>query len=332
MSAITLTPCSYFNIKFENNTTGIFHPGDTMNGLKLEVVGIANCAWTKRKIYKTVKYEGSQKFMEHVSHFFGRVDGAAIEVSVGVHLYKFSCVIPITAVSSYEGTYGSIKYSMKVTLDIPHMRDIVYEKPFTIVRMENLNNFPWLRCKSDSETDVGDGIDCCETMPLVVSMKISKSGFVAGEELKTRIEACNQGPSKYSKTTLTLFRTETCSSQFPIISTKKSFFPIAVTSARSIKPFESTFFEQSLMIPKELHGSSPISSETVRIGYVLRFCTKSNRRTTVKTDIPVFIGHIPFVEKNDDDKDECDKHSEPVKVNNGRRSHRAELIEKSELI
>ncbi|KAL7035770.1 hypothetical protein ACKWTF_008548 [Chironomus riparius] len=270
--------------------------------------------------------------MEHVSHFFGRVDGAAIEVSVGVHLYKFSCVIPTIAVSSYEGINGSIKYSVKVTLDIPFMRDIVFEKPFTIVRIENLNDFPWLRCKSDSETDVGDGIDCCETMPLVVSMKICKSGFVAGEEVKIRIEACNQGPSKYSKTTLTLFRTETCTSQFPIISTKKSYFPVAATSTKSIKPFETTFFEHSLMIPTEIHGSSPITSETVRIGYILRFCTKSNRRTTVKTDISVFIGHTPFAEKIDDDKDECDKHSEPVKVINGRRSNGAELTKKSELI
>lgn len=37
MSAISLTPCTYFNIKFENNPTGIFHPGDTINGNMLNI-------------------------------------------------------------------------------------------------------------------------------------------------------------------------------------------------------------------------------------------------------------------------------------------------------
>ena len=32
MSATSFTPCTYFNIKFENNTAGIYHPEDTING------------------------------------------------------------------------------------------------------------------------------------------------------------------------------------------------------------------------------------------------------------------------------------------------------------
>jgi hypothetical protein len=111
----------------------------------------------------------------------------------------------------------------------------------------------------------------------------------------------------------------------PIISTKKTYFPIAVTPTKSIKPFESTFFEESLMIPDQLHASSPIASETVRIGYFLRFCTKSNRRTTVKTDISVFIGHIPLDDRNEAD-DECDKDSEPVNEINGKRSNGGRML------
>lgn len=58
MSAISLTPSSYFNIKFENNPAAIFHPGDTMNGNLMDILSssdfkvckfqeLSSCTWKR---------------------------------------------------------------------------------------------------------------------------------------------------------------------------------------------------------------------------------------------------------------------------------------------
>lgn len=249
--------------------------------------------------------------MEHVSHFFGRVDGAAIEVPVGVHLYTFSCTIPLTAASSYEGTYGSIKYSVKVTLNIPYMSDVVFDMPFTVVRVENLNYFPWLRCKSESQSDIVNGIDCFQMMPLVVTLRTRKSGFANGEECLVSVEARNQGPAKYSNTVVAIDRVETYLSHFPIAIYKRSYKLITYIPSKSVKPFETLLYEEKLIIPDEMHGTSQSTSETVRISYQIRYTSKSNRRSKVQVLLPIFIGHVALSERFDTDSS-YDSESESI--------------------
>lgn len=82
-------------------------------GLKLTITGIARCGWKKGKGKSSIKFEGRQTIFESHQYFFGKLNGEPVEVSTGIHLYKFSCKIPMNVVSSHHGTHGAINYKVK---------------------------------------------------------------------------------------------------------------------------------------------------------------------------------------------------------------------------
>lgn len=44
-----------------------------------------------------------------------------------------------------EGTYGSIRYKVIITFEIPNYPDKVFEAGFTVLKTCNLNDFPELK-------------------------------------------------------------------------------------------------------------------------------------------------------------------------------------------
>lgn len=83
------------------------------SGLKITITGIARCGWKKGKGKSSIKFEGRQVIFESHQFFFGNSGGGEpIDVSTGIHIYRFSCIIPANAVSSHHGTHGAINYKV----------------------------------------------------------------------------------------------------------------------------------------------------------------------------------------------------------------------------
>lgn len=71
--------------------------------------------------------------------------GEPIEIPQGIHTYGFSCDLPFNLPSSMEGTYGSIRYKVIITFEIPNYPDKIFEAGFTVLKTCNLNDFPELK-------------------------------------------------------------------------------------------------------------------------------------------------------------------------------------------
>jgi hypothetical protein len=199
------------------------------------------------------------------------------------------------------------------TLDIPAMRDVVYEKPFSILRVENLNDYPWMRCAVDNEIDFSDTFACCESQPLGMFLKVEKSGFGLGEKIKIEVRVTNQGQTVFDTTSLSLDRVETCNSSKPVSNSTKSRKIITYVNMREIKAFEELAWEEELQIPKEMPVTSVKLCEVLQISYELNFMAKSGKHLTANMYLPITIGHIPL---KDDDKKESissvDDQSAPI--------------------
>lgn len=243
------------------------------------------------------EFTGTQTVMNYVLNFFGREDGKPIEVSTGVHLYNFTCLIPTNAPSSYEGTHGKVRYRVKVLLDLPIMPDIIYEMPFIVIRIENLNNLPWLRRKIEIEEEHAVGIFCCESLPLIVSIRIQQSGYALGETINMKIEACNQGPSKFKPAQVALERIEICNSQAPEQETIKTKKIVTYRTSKPILQFESIFYDECLMIPEEMPVTSSENSDIFQVCYQVKYSTMSNKNlinNRIEVCVPITIAHRPF--------------------------------------
>lgn len=65
--------------------------------------------------------------------------GNQLELSSGHHSYSFSCALPAHLPTSYEGTYGHIRYTVRLVLERPWKFDQSYKVAFTVLKPFDLN-------------------------------------------------------------------------------------------------------------------------------------------------------------------------------------------------
>lgn len=70
-----------------------------------------------------------------------------IVLPIGNHVYPFTCVLPPTLPSSFEGDYGHVRYTIKVILDRPWKFDQEIKAAFTVISPLDLNVNPSLTVK-----------------------------------------------------------------------------------------------------------------------------------------------------------------------------------------
>lgn len=56
------------------------------------------------------------------------------------YVYTFSCQLPDDLPTSLQGSFGSIRYTAAVTINVPLWSDKTYEENFTVIKTVNLND------------------------------------------------------------------------------------------------------------------------------------------------------------------------------------------------
>lgn len=88
---------------------------------------------------------GHEEYFEIKYHLLGSKNGPEIKLPAGVHTYPFTCALPPTLPSSYEGQWGHVRYTVKVTLDRPWKFDQDAKIAFTVITPLDLNQNPRIK-------------------------------------------------------------------------------------------------------------------------------------------------------------------------------------------
>lgn len=264
-------------------------------GLRLRVQGVASVKWTEGGGRSSVNYQGEQIFLNSVNYFFGREGAEPIEVSAGVHLYKFACRIPKDAPGSAEGKYGYIRYKVDINLDIPYLPDLSSLQPFLVVRHEDLNRYPELRIPNEVEEVKTFCCFLCESDPVLMKVSSSQSGYVCGDAIKVKIELFNRSNVKFSHSMITLSRVENYYSYTPLEKSKKHIIPIATVKSRGVDAKKNRSFEETIHVPQHSTLSNDRICEVFQITYEVKVSVKASKKSSsVEATIPVFIGTVGF--------------------------------------
>lgn len=116
-------------------------------------MGEAKTEWSERVSYvdgnrkrqwRTEWLSGHENYLTLKRYLVGG-SGSTITLLPGEYVYPFSCAIPSTAPSSFEGELGHIRYMAEVKLDRPWKFDQGLKMPFNVIAPLDLNYNPALR-------------------------------------------------------------------------------------------------------------------------------------------------------------------------------------------
>lgn len=265
------------------------------SGLCLTINGAARVKWTEGGARSSVTYQGEQVFMNSVNFFFGKKGGEAIEVSSGVHLYKFACRIPKNAPASAEGKFGYIRYKVDVNLDIPYMPDMSSKQSFVIVRHEDLNQYPELRIPTEVEEVKTFCCFICESDPLLLKISSLRSGYCLGEKANVKVEVFNRSNVSFKKSLISLNRVETFLSYTPMQKTKKNITTMTAVMSKGAAARKNSSFDEVIHIPTNSAVSNDRISDVFQISYEIKvFMKAAKKSTSVEASVPIFIGTDAF--------------------------------------
>jgi hypothetical protein len=273
----------------------------------MQILGSAEIKWSENKNV----FENEQIFIKTGTFFFGSEDSSAIEVTSGLHSYKFACRVPQTAPSSVEGKFGKISYIVKVNLEILDMPPLTCEKKFFVKRIEDLNIYPELKIANEIEEEKIFGCFAYKSAPVLIKLTIPASGFVMSQEVPVGVEIFNRSNKTFDKSVISLNRVETYNSNKPIEKKKIHVVPLIAIVSERVKKNSNEKFTTTIQIPIDAAVSNDRGvCDIFQVTYEIKFIMKASKWFSFSVSVPIYIGSIGF--RLDSAKSIYDAVSQPV--------------------
>ncbi|XP_026282832.1 arrestin domain-containing protein 2 [Frankliniella occidentalis] len=304
-------------ILFDNHYA-TFYAGQTVTGRVIVTVdkpkklraitinfkGEAEVKWTETERKKDsqgkdyddqVIYKATETYYENKYHLLGSESGE-IELNPGEYSYPFTCQIPISVPSSFEGEHGYIRYTVKATLDRPWKFDQESKAAFTVVAPLDLNTLP--QAKEPIEFEKVKNFCClwCKSGPLTLTVKVPAGGFVPGQTIPFQVEIENGSNIRVRPINCVLRKEVTWHARDPIHKTQKTKTTLGELAVDDeVKPHESKSFSKDIIVPA-IPPSNLANCGIIDLEYILKIeAVVSGFHKNVSARIPVVMGTIPLL-------------------------------------
>ncbi|XP_055848590.1 arrestin domain-containing protein 3-like [Episyrphus balteatus] len=304
-----------FEVIYDDNPLGIYYAGQivrgraiihleesmTVKGVKLRMRGYAKVRWDEHAVpsdSKNTPVIGSyyrsdeERFFENTTDCIHAKECIS-DLPAGTHTYTFECPLPPMCPSTFEGTYGRIRYDIKIIVERPLLFNKSHSMELNVLQPLDLNRLPVLRIPAKMEVLKYFCCGPCISKPLVLSLGIPQTGYVPGELVHFIVKVVNHSKIMVRQVRLVLNlvalyseirRKETWTEKIPIV--KKEF-----------GPFETDDFEikDTIRVPP-----TPITSEehckVIKITYEIEVTANYNgAHKSSNVSIPITIGNVPFI-------------------------------------
>uniref|UniRef100_T1GVS0 Arrestin-like N-terminal domain-containing protein n=1 Tax=Megaselia scalaris TaxID=36166 RepID=T1GVS0_MEGSC len=162
-----------------DNPWNTYYAGQTINGevaltfdkpkkvrsIIIRFLGEANTEWIrKQKDEEETEYlKEHEEYFQIQTYLLGCKNSSEIELPSGTHTYPFTCALPPTLPSSFEGEFGHVRYTVKVTLDRPWKFDQDMKMAFTVISPLDLNLNPAVKEPRKLEVEKSFCCFCCKS-------------------------------------------------------------------------------------------------------------------------------------------------------------------------
>jgi hypothetical protein len=243
-------------------------------------------------------YRAEQIYLNSKTYLFGHEGAEAIEIAVGTYKYNFSVDLPPLIPGTLKGSFGSINYFAEVFLDVPWGFNKEVKVPFTVIRHDNLNDYPDLRVPYNYEhlKTFRSFANIFSKGACKISINIPHKGYAAGDSIPIQIIYENKSNFKIKETKIALKLTMAFTSYTPRIMTKRETSTVAEISTKGVDKKQSENIECVLKIPENVANSNEKFCGVVQLTYFLDIESVINEffhfNDFPRAYFPIIIGSI----------------------------------------
>lgn len=274
-----------------------------VRGINIRFLGEANTSWSERRTTtRDGKEETEEEYLTGHEEYFqisyyllGGKNSSEIVIPPGTHTYPFTCALPPTLPSSFEGEYGHVRYTIKVTLDRPWKFDQDIKMAFTVISPVDLNLNPRVKDPYKLELEKSFCCCCCRSGPLSVIVHLPVTGYVSGQIIPITCECDNASNVHIDKITFELRKVVAFHTTQPRRETKRDKIAIAKISVGPVEANDSKTWSRQLEIPP-LPPSNLVNCGLIDVDYDLHVEVEaSGLHANLTGKIPIVLGTIPLV-------------------------------------
>ncbi|XP_030000478.1 thioredoxin-interacting protein-like [Sphaeramia orbicularis] len=302
------------------NDTNTFRCGDLLTGrVQLEVAkqcdikslfikfkGKAEVLWTERHGQRTVVYHSKNKYFSAKHYFIGEKgdnstaykgllvniagDTYSSVVAPGVHVYPFSCRIPVGNMpSSFVGLgeIGKIMYLLETRLSRAMRVDKKDTTQINFVAQPNMTDIPQLMVPQQESTE--KKLKFLNSGTVAMGVNIERMGFYQGEDLKVSAFIQNNC-SREIKPKYCIYRKH---SYFAGAKRRLCTEKLVKEVGKPVPPSTSEKVTQILVIPRHLEPSI-LNCDIIKAEHRLRVYLDVKYASDPETKFPLVILEAPL--------------------------------------
>ncbi|XP_053611866.1 arrestin domain-containing protein 3 [Plodia interpunctella] len=298
-----------------DNQLNTYYAGQTVNGkieytfdspkkvrgIQVNFKGEAHTEWYESKQQENEQgktesndttHTGHEEYFQVSYYILGSSSGNEIEIPAGKQVYNFTCTLPPVLPSSFEGEFGYVRYTVKVTLDRPWKFNQDTKMAFTVINALDLNLNPSYREPIHIQMEKTFCCFCCASPPLSVDVLAPVSGYCPGQVIPITVDIENKSNVQVHLVKVFLRKVVT----YRASSATKKTKDIILTIQEGPAPAGSTkHWNLNMEIPP-IPPSNLVNCNIIDLDYDLKVeCVVSGMHINLKDKKYITIGTVPLM-------------------------------------
>lgn len=275
-----------------------------VRGVYVKFKGEAKTSWNESSTQKdaegksrdvTTNLTASEEYFQISYYLVGNKSGGEVELPAGKNTYDITCALPPALPSSFEGEFGYVRYTVKVTLDRPWKFDQDSKMAFTVISPLDLNLNPSYKEPLRFQFEKTFCCCCCKSAPLSIDIIAPVTGYCCGQVIPFEINVENNSNVQVHLVKIHLRKVVTFRALQPKSALKKSKVVIASVEEGPAPAGSTKTWSLPMQIPP-LPPSNLINCGIMDLDYEIKVeCLVSGVHMNLKDKKTITIGTVPLV-------------------------------------
>ncbi|CAH1796807.1 unnamed protein product [Owenia fusiformis] len=179
-----------------------------IKGITVRLLGKAKAKWQRGSGRSRETYKNSETYFNNTFVVFGNDSHhtETVVLEAGTTRHAFSLHMKPTLPSTFEGGYGSVRYTVKATIFKPWKANVSTKQAFSVVSMLDLNCMTEIRVPKTKSTEREITCCCFNRGKVRASVMLNRWGYVPGEAILINAEVCNESSEKVTNVRAALYQ------------------------------------------------------------------------------------------------------------------------------